>query len=97
VRFAVSDTGPVNYLILLGHVGILPVLFEKIVIPSAVHSELNDVDTPAQVRSWIASPPGWISVWQAPVQTPLDPLLASLDPGEREAIRLSFTHNAICC
>ena len=32
-----SDTSPINYLILIGHIDILPTLFGQIVVPPAVH------------------------------------------------------------
>jgi predicted nucleic acid-binding protein len=35
VRLVVSDTGPLNYLILIGEIGLLPALFEKVVLPAA--------------------------------------------------------------
>ena len=36
----IADTGPVNYLILIGHIELLPALFEKVTLPAAVQSEL---------------------------------------------------------
>jgi predicted nucleic acid-binding protein len=36
----VADTTPINYLILIGQVEILPSLFERVVIPQAVATEL---------------------------------------------------------
>ncbi len=48
----VSNTSPVNYLILIGHIGILPELFEQIIIPQAVYSELSNTDSPSPVRTW---------------------------------------------
>jgi len=29
VQLVIADTGPINYLILIEHIGILPALFEK--------------------------------------------------------------------
>jgi len=29
VQLVIADTGPVNYLILIGHIDVLPALFEK--------------------------------------------------------------------
>jgi hypothetical protein len=36
VQLVIADTGPVNYLILIGHIDILPVMFERVLLPSAV-------------------------------------------------------------
>lgn len=32
----VADTGPANYLILIGHIDILLVLFDRVILPTAV-------------------------------------------------------------
>ena len=31
-----SDTSPINYLVLIGHIDILPTLFGQVVVPPAV-------------------------------------------------------------
>jgi predicted nucleic acid-binding protein len=41
VRAVISDTGPIHYLILIGHSDILADLFEKVIIPSMVFEELG--------------------------------------------------------
>jgi predicted nucleic acid-binding protein len=81
----VTDTTPMNDLILIGHVDVLPVLFGIVVVPQAVADELLDPRTPASVRQWIAAPPAWCTIHSAPN---LDPALAYLGNGEREAIAL---------
>lgn len=58
----VSDTSPINYLILIGHINLLPELFQEIVIPHAVYKELSDLEAPKPVRDWIAIPPAWLKV-----------------------------------
>lgn len=88
MRLVVSDTGPINYLVLIGHIDLLPILFEKVVMPVAVMNELTDPDAPPVVRAWIANPPGWIEVREAPPSFD-DALLAPLDDGERAAIALA--------
>ncbi len=57
MQLVIADTGPVNYLILIGHIDILPALFHQVILPSAVLDELNETRTPASVRDWIAAPP----------------------------------------
>lgn len=82
----VTDTSPINYLVLIGHVDALPLLFGSVVIPQAVVDELLDESTPEVVRQWITAPPTWCVI-QSP-EGPLDPALAYLGSGEREAIAL---------
>jgi len=82
----VTDTSPINYLILTGYIDVLPVLHGEMVIPQAVARELHDPRTPELVRQWIAAPPVWCAI-QRP-QGPPDPGLTDLGDGEREAIML---------
>jgi predicted nucleic acid-binding protein len=35
VRLVIADTGPVNYLILIGHIDLLPRVFERVILPAA--------------------------------------------------------------
>jgi predicted nucleic acid-binding protein len=83
----VADTGPVNYLISIGHIDLLPALFEKIIWPLAVQSELASRKAPPPVRQWIAAPPAWLEV-RATLGLPEDASLINLDPGEKAAIQL---------
>lgn len=89
MRTVVSDTGPINYLMLIGHIDILPVLFANVVVPVAVREELRDPEAPAVVRSWIAQPPVWLAVRNAPSYSPHSEILGVLDVGERETITLA--------
>lgn len=81
----VSDTSPINYLVLIGHAETLPLLFGNIFIPSAVHQELQQQGTPAVVRRWIAGAPSWLTVRQG---RNMD-LSLHLDIGEAQAIALA--------
>ena len=83
----IADSTPLNYLILIHQVDLLPQLFDRILIPPAVLEELQHQETPDVVRRWIARPPSWLHV-QA-LRSVLDPALGFLDPGEREAIALA--------
>lgn len=47
----VSNTSPINYLILIGHINLLPELFGAIIIPQAVYSELSDASAPSHVQA----------------------------------------------
>lgn len=52
----VSDTGPINHLLPIGHIGILPLLFKSF-MSVAVRAELTDSDASAAVREWMAKLP----------------------------------------
>jgi hypothetical protein len=48
----VVDTGPINYLIQIGHIDLLSTLADKTVLPSSVRAELLNDAAPANVRAW---------------------------------------------
>ena len=48
MRLVVADTGPINYLILIEKIDLLPILFKNVILPSAVQTELIDPDA----RHW---------------------------------------------
>ena len=81
----VSDTSPINYLVLIDCIDLLPRLFTTIVIPQTVVDELNHAHTPEKVRQWVSALPVWASVQSA---VSLDTSLR-LGRGEREAIALA--------
>lgn len=83
----IADTGPLHYLVLIHQADLLPRLFERVVLPPAVFAELQNAETPAPVRDWIANPPSWLKV--QPLSFPPDTALDYLDEGEREAIALA--------
>jgi len=83
----VADTGPLNYLVLVGRIDLVQQLFGGLSIPTVVRDELDDPMTPAAVRAWIGAPPGWLSIMPTPAGA--DAALASLDDGERAAIALA--------
>jgi predicted nucleic acid-binding protein len=84
----ISDTSPINYLILTGEIDILEKLFRRIVVPQAVFSELQHTKTPQQVKDWIANAPAWLEVKQA--DTSLFTPSKRIGNGEREAIALAI-------
>lgn len=57
-----SNTTPLNYLILTGLIDILPRLFNEVLIPEAVFTELQREETPEVVREWIQHRPAWLQV-----------------------------------
>src|SRR5215470_14860244 len=82
----VADTAPLNYLVLIEAVGILPRLFASVLIPAAVKKELSHGNAPAAVSTWIANPPSWLKVVN--LKTSVAAVLSYLDGGEAEAIAL---------
>ena len=83
----VADTSPLNYLIRMGRPEILRNLFGRVLIPSAVLTELQHSGAPSAVRSWAESPPSWLEVISC---ISLDESLPeALDVGERWAISLA--------
>jgi predicted nucleic acid-binding protein len=83
----VSDTSPLNYLILIDYQDVLPTLFGQIIIPQAVLNELQHTKTPEKIKHWIAVKPAWLEVRNVRV-SPIH-RLENLDYGEREAIFLA--------
>jgi predicted nucleic acid-binding protein len=88
MRLVVADTGPLNYLVLIEQVELLPALFEKVFVPQIVVDELRHNAAPEAVRLWIAGPPAWIEIVAAG-ESHDDPTLRQLDDGERAAIQLA--------
>lgn len=84
----VADTTPINYLVLIDEVELLPALFERVLMPVAAASELKDPAAPAKVRQWFTVAPAWLEVRTAAAIS--SPVLDSLDPGERESIQLAL-------
>ncbi|MEO5925956.1 MAG: DUF3368 domain-containing protein [Bryobacteraceae bacterium] len=94
MRLVIADTGPINYLVLIGHIDLLPRLFGKVILPKEVHSELLSARAPASVRAWIAVAPTWLEVHDAPTRELRDISLPNIDSGERAAILLCLSLRA---
>lgn len=88
----VSDTSPLCYLLLIGRVELLKVLFGRVHIPEAVRDELSHPGAPPEARTWISSPPDWLEIHAAFPQPGAD--LVRLHKGEQEAIVLAGHLNA---
>ena len=90
MKLVIADTGPINYLLLIGSIDILPALFQRVILPAAVGNELGHPDSPDMVRNWIAAPPPWLEVHHA--RGPK--VVAGLGAGETEAITLAVELHA---
>jgi len=81
----VCDTSPVNYLVLIEEIDLLPQLFTTVVLPAAVLAELQHPRTPPRVASWARELPPWLRVIspEGPVGD------VGLGRGEAEAIAVA--------
>lgn len=82
----VSDTTPLNYLVLVDTIELLPKLFREVCVPPQVMRELLHPRTPDRVRQWAQAPPNWLKIL-GPTSTLA--VTSSLDRGEAEAISLA--------
>ena len=82
----ISNTSPINYLILIGHLHLLPEMFGQIIIPQAVLKELGSEAAPDEIKLWVSSRPDWLLVETV---SQVDGSLADLDEGEREVLSLA--------
>lgn len=105
----IADASPLNYLILIGEAHLLPRLFGRVLIPTAVFLELRHPAAPQLVADWMASPPDWLSVHVTPLaaQPPVVPLASfltrqpkdcsiSLAPSPSSAELISTSVSAYC-
>ena len=88
----VADTSPLNYLVWIEAVHILPKLFGKVIVPPEVCAELRAGDAPSVVRAWANDLPRWIEVQTPDAELRDDPRWRSLDLGERAALALATAH-----
>jgi len=94
MRLVVADTGPINYLVLIGVIEVLPRLFEQILVPAAVCDELSHSDAPQPVRAFMSQVPAWLEMRPNPDLGSDNATDAALDEGERAAIALATSIGA---
>lgn len=80
----ISDTTPLNYLILIGQCDVLQRLFGRLLVPPAVIREMLHPKAPPQVAAWAANLPPWIEV-----RSPTIDLRLGIGAGEDAAISLA--------
>jgi len=88
----VADTSPINYLIQIDSDHVLPALYGRVLVPSAVVGELRHPRSVAAVRAWLTRMPSWLEVRE--VAEAADARLTRLDAGERQAIQLAKQEHA---
>lgn len=86
----VADTSPINYLVLIGRIDVLQRLYTRILIPSAVLTELKHPEAPKAVREWAVNAPPWLEILNPKASL----MLTELDYGECEAIALAIEMHA---
>lgn len=80
----VSDSSPLNYLVLIDQAQLLPALFGRVIAPPAVIAELGHAGSPTIVRNWVRELPPWLEV-----RTPIALQVLPLGRGESEALSLA--------
>jgi predicted nucleic acid-binding protein len=85
----VADTSPINYLVSINEIALLPKLYGAVIIPPAVRDELSRDRAPGIVRRWIAAPPAWLEVRKPATEPDAELIAAELDAGELDAILLA--------
>lgn len=90
---AVADTSPLCYLVLIGHVELLPALFDSILIPQAVANELSRPSVPDVLKRWATIFPPWLEVAAAP-NSELPEHMTGLHRGELEPLLLARQRSA---
>lgn len=87
MNLVVGDTGPINYLIQIDAIEVLPRLFDRMLVPSSVHLELRSAAAPELVQTWTGKLPSWCEIRH------IDPFLPETFPGlstaDREVISLA--------
>lgn len=84
----VADTSPINSLILIDLVDLLPTLYTSVIVPRAVHEELLAPGASTTVRQWAENIPSWAFVAEAPQMELEWP--AELNSAEKAAITLAL-------
>ena len=85
MTLVVADSSPIRYLAVLNVIGVLPQLYDRVILPRSVLNELCHPHAPAEARSWASALPAWAEVRQA-ARIELGDVL---DAGEAEAIALA--------
>ena len=88
----VADSSPLNYLVLIDEIPLLPALFGQVLVPEAVFRELQSLGTPVKVAAWISGNPDWLAV-RKPAALHEEAGLEKFGAGEREAIALSLEND----
>jgi predicted nucleic acid-binding protein len=81
----IADSSPFILLSNIGHINVLPVLFQSVTIPPEVAAEVAKLTRPRALQEFMANKPAWLVI-KSPTAIENIPLL---DVGERAAISLA--------
>lgn len=88
---AISDQGPLHYLILIGCDHVLPQLYDRVIAPRVViEKEMADPATPEPVRTWAANPPPWLEILEPKAVEDIPPLSGKGDRGAGEIAAIAL-------
>ena len=82
----VADSSPVIALVNIGHIGLLPELFQRVFVPPAVMRELRSQRRTPEIRDWAERAPEWLIELRPKREDPI----GQLDAGETAAIHLAM-------
>jgi predicted nucleic acid-binding protein len=86
----VSDNSPLQYLILVECIDVLPALYGEVFTTPEVIEELGRPATPKVVRAWVRTLPTWLRI-ESPIKVDF---LDTIDVGEASAISLAQERHA---
>ena len=89
----ISDTSPISSLLAIDQIELLPRLYAKIIIPTAVKEELLRIES-RRPRIELLLSEDWLEVKQFSNQKVFDKVYLVLDQGESEAITLGLELDA---
>jgi predicted nucleic acid-binding protein len=81
----VADSSPLIVLVTIGHIDVLPLLFQMVFIPPAVSIELMSGTRAPAVRAYFSDPPEWLKIRGPQKNQPIP----NLHFGETEALNLA--------
>lgn len=91
----IADTSPLNYLVWIQHIDLLPRIFDRVLIPSAVRRELLDRGAPEATRRWANQLPKWTEIVEPEPEFLNEPSWKGLGEGERAALAVAAVRQPI--
>src|SRR4051812_37025945 len=91
----IADTSPLNYLVWIDQVELLPKLYDRVLIPSAVRRELLAREAPAAVQHWAQNLPVWAEIVDPDPEFLKEPAWKDFGDGERAGLAIASTRQPI--
>ncbi len=89
-----ADASPIRYLVLIGAIVHLELLYGRILIPAVVSGELQASGTPFVVRDWMRTPPSWVEIVPTFATDAIEGVSHHLDPGETQVLRTAMRYQS---